>query len=149
MKAEPFASIPSVAMLGYEVARYNNLPQDQWKIGVDVIMYRNECDGIGWHADEHQGENVIFTVVLESPLISGGQTSRPVKVKSKSMMLDDEYFEINACAGDAYVMNQKMQSEYLHSIPKKKTTLGRRTVLVFRNGITQTVLKDSGHSVLV
>lgn len=150
MKAKPIASIPSIQQLGYEIARYQNLPQDEWKIGVDLLVYHNETKGIGFHSDDNQGENVIFTVVLDSPiLLENGKTSRPVLVKSKGMMIGDEYFQIDACAGDAYVMNQQMQSQYLHAIPKKTTPLGRRIVLVFRNGITQTIKKDSGHAVFV
>ena len=66
------------------------------------------------------------------------------------MTHEDEYLEINACACDAYVMNQNMQSAYYHSIPKQnKTKIGRRIVLVFRNGSNRTIVEDSGNFVNV
>ena len=152
MKAQPLSSLPSVSELGDEIARYVGLSKNQWNIGVDLVVYRDQNDGVGWHSDSHQGENVIFTVILESPNDSNipNKTSRPINVQTIEKQTlkwhGDEYIQLFPSCGDAYVMNQKMQDGYKHSIPKQDKELDRRTVLVFRNGQEQIVGDDSGYS---
>ena len=55
MKAQPIDLVPEVASYAKELARYYRLPQDEWDIGVDLIVYRDGDDSIGWHADDTQG----------------------------------------------------------------------------------------------
>ena len=85
IKSNPISDVPSVKELADDIGRYVGLPQFEWNIGVDVMVYRDGNDRIDWHADDTQGESVIFSVVLESP--TDGQydnrTSRPLLIKTK------------------------------------------------------------------
>jgi hypothetical protein len=36
------------------------LPHDQWGIGVDLIVYKDGEDSIGWHADDTQGKHWLL-----------------------------------------------------------------------------------------
>lgn len=56
MKAFPIDLVPEVANYARELARQYNLPNDEWGIGVDLIIYKDGEDSIGWHADDTQGE---------------------------------------------------------------------------------------------
>jgi hypothetical protein len=57
MKALPIHFVPEVATYATELAKVYQLPQDQWDIGVDLIIYRDGDDSIGWHADDTQGKH--------------------------------------------------------------------------------------------
>ena len=61
MKALPIDNVPEVASYAKELARYYNLPNDEWDIGVDMIAYRDGEDSIGWHSDDTQGWCSHFT----------------------------------------------------------------------------------------
>ena len=56
MKALPIDVVPEVASYATELARVYKLPQNQWDIGVDLILYKDGDDSIGWHADDTQGK---------------------------------------------------------------------------------------------
>ena len=142
--------MPEVSTVASDIAKYKKLPGNYWKIGIDVIVYCNEKAGIGFHSDNHQGENVIFTLILETPIGKiSTVTKRPLLIQrkrvNKNFKNGDEYIQLFACAGDAYEMNAAMQHFYQHAIPKKQTqTLSRRTVIVFRDGFETEVDADSG-----
>lgn len=52
MKAQPIHLIPEVADYASELAKNYKLPNNEWDIGVDLIVYRDGDDSIGWHAGE-------------------------------------------------------------------------------------------------
>ena len=146
MKAMPISMVASISKLSDEISSWKNIPK--WNIGVDVIKYRNGNDHVGWHSDNHQGEQMIFTTCLEFPS-DGSQSHRPVCIKkmveNNKKEDGDELIELFVCAGDSYEMNGEMQSYYLHSVKKQaKDTLDSRTVLVFRHGDEVEVCEDSG-----
>lgn len=53
MKALPLELVPDVARYARELARAYGLPWEQWNIGVDLIVYKDGEDSIGWHAGEN------------------------------------------------------------------------------------------------
>jgi len=55
MKSQSIDLVPEVASYAKELARCYKLPGDQWDIGVDLIVYKDGDDSIGWHADDTQG----------------------------------------------------------------------------------------------
>jgi alkylated DNA repair dioxygenase AlkB len=57
MKALSIDLVPEVASYAKELARLYKLPHDQWNIGVDLIVYKDGEDSIGWHADDNQGKH--------------------------------------------------------------------------------------------
>ena len=85
-----------------------------WNQGCDVILYRNGNDKIGYHADDTQGESVIFCVVVETQT-QAGEEVRALHVKpdlTKGSKRDkgklkrtDVELEIWADEGDAYSMD--------------------------------------------
>lgn len=56
MRALPLDLVPEVANYAEELARHYKLPDNQWDIGVDLIVYKDGEDSIGWHADDTQGK---------------------------------------------------------------------------------------------
>ena len=40
MKALPISLVPEVDSIAGELAQYYNLPNNQWDIGVDMIVYK-------------------------------------------------------------------------------------------------------------
>lgn len=127
MQAIHLSKMPEVSTVATDIANYKNLPGNYCKIGIDVIVYSNEKAGIGFHSDNHQGEHVIFTTVLETPVGKiSTLTKRPILIQrkrlNKKFKNGDESIQIFACAGDAYEMNAAMQHFYQHAIPKKTRT---------------------------
>ena len=54
MQAKPLSSQPEFESLSVELAAATGLPDNEWNIGCDAIVYRNGNDHIGWHADDTQ-----------------------------------------------------------------------------------------------
>ena len=82
-----------------------------WNQGCDVILYRNGNDKIGYHADDTQGESVIFCVVVETQT-QAGEKIRALHVKpdlngpkKRKLNREDVELEIWADEGDAYAMD--------------------------------------------
>ena len=69
MKSLPIHSIPVIEKLSTQTAKMLGLKE--WGIGVDLLVYRSNNDGIGWHSDNSQCEEIIFTIILESPMLDG------------------------------------------------------------------------------
>ena len=53
MKALPLELVPEVASFARELAGCYGLPHGRWDIGVDLIVYKDGEDSIGWHAGEN------------------------------------------------------------------------------------------------
>lgn len=104
---------------------------DDFKIGMNLICYRDGNDSIGWHQDNNQQEDSILTISL-GPI-------RPVMVstgkgKGEAPADGDEDIELWIGDGDAYCMDKSMQETYYHSLPKRKKILEPRYALVLRDG---------------
>jgi hypothetical protein len=144
MKAMSIAIVPQVhqyAKLLVLASEYD-LPNHQWGIGVEAIMYRDGNDGVGWHCDNNQNESLILCVVLKS------LESRPVHIRPDGPPEEgDEEIIIFVGEGDSYSMDGEMQKHYQHCLPKKPKDPGCRNVLVFRHGMEKAVHKDSGEAV--
>ena len=77
LKAEPLSFGTPIEELAYDLAKKYSLPDNKWNIGVDVVVYRDGKDRMGWHADDTQGEQIILCVVVESDIV------RPLQVRPK------------------------------------------------------------------
>jgi len=131
MLAKPLTCCPRLRALSQEL-----LPlcgSSQWGIGVNPVLYRDGVDSLDFHADNNQGEKVIMTLLLSVP---AGQTGRrPVFIKGRPSIkegtnrsvatalqpVSDELYELILAPGDAYIMDEQMQGQYLHSVEKTIT----------------------------
>ena len=116
----------------------------KWNLGVDVLVYRDGNDKIGWHADDNQGETKIFAVVIESNISRQVLFKRKVNNKLE-IQYGDEYIKLYPSEGDSYEMDGKMQENYLHSVTNN-TYKGniRRIYLIFRQGKESPFKSDTG-----
>ncbi len=48
--------VPEVNSFASEFATEYKLPDNKINIGVDLIVYKDGSDSIGWHADDTQGK---------------------------------------------------------------------------------------------
>jgi alkylated DNA repair dioxygenase AlkB len=162
MKAKPIQDYPAIYAMSQHVSQTLN---SDFNIGVDAIVYRDGTERIGWHADDSQGENRIFCLVVESSSIP---EARPLKIRrncgySKKAKKGgrteyreegDEEAELYPVAGDGYEMDGILQQHYVHSLPAERATIqkqhgtdgggGRRFALIFRQGAERKVCQDSG-----
>jgi hypothetical protein len=88
-----------------------------WNIGVDCIIYRDGRDSMGDHADDSQGEELIVTVLVSSPVDS--IRGRMVYIKpagqtrsGNTKIIEDGDVEIMLFlkASDSYAMDGKNKS---------------------------------------
>jgi hypothetical protein len=105
MKAhEHISSYPEMEKLSSRAAEDCNL-SSTWSTGCDVLLYRNGRDKIGFHADDTQGETVIFCAVVMSEhlrclhILPAG--------KKKDYANRDMQVKFYADQGDAYAMDGK------------------------------------------
>lgn len=112
MKSRPLHSMLEIQELSI---RMQNMCQDRravkgsfWNIGVNPVLYRDGRDRIGYHADNDQGEELILTVLVSSPV---GATRRicirDIHFKTEGTKDKDEELELRLDAGDAYSMDGK------------------------------------------
>ena len=157
----PGYSYKDVKMLGVPLKEYPELCKLamalgkacgvlSWSIGVDVIHYINDRDGVGWHTDVAQGATMVAAVVIAT-----GSESRPIKIRefgrNKEIRNYPEY-ELDLTRRSVYVMNGVMQKHYQHMVPpltnKRRTAPTRvnehRIAIVFRDGVRKDVEIDSG-----
>jgi alkylated DNA repair dioxygenase AlkB len=102
MKALPLSLMPTVESLASLFAHLFKIEDQNWGIGVDVLLYRNNRDAIGWHADDTQDESIILSVTIGSP-----ESPRCVKIEPKTddYKDGDERIELYPRVGDAYTMD--------------------------------------------
>ena len=146
MKAQPIDLVPEVASYAKELAKMYNLPNEQWDIGVDLIVYRDGDDSIGWHADDTQDESVVLCVVVDAPGEPRPVHIRPNK-RAKQLSEGDEEIQLHIGEGMGYDMDGVMQHGYEHSLPKRRDNNSHRFVLIFRHGRTTPVYEDSGKAI--
>jgi alkylated DNA repair dioxygenase AlkB len=77
-----------------------------WNIRVNVVCYRDGRDHIGLHADNDQGENMIFTIIAQSSY------TRCIIIQNNNRNVRYELF---LRTGDGYCMDRTMQKYFLHS----------------------------------
>ncbi|KAL3901976.1 MAG: hypothetical protein SGARI_005987 [Bacillariaceae sp.] len=164
MKAYPLSNLPKLQQLSRAVAADRNI--DYFNIGTHCVLYRDNTDSMGDHADDDQGEEVIFCAVV--------QCSMPRKVRINVMKRHvqqsgnqegDEIIEVFLQSGDCYEMDGVMQKSYSHCIPKVtiKSEMGspeeeattpeerrrrfQRLSIILRKGQEQYFNKDNGRLV--
>ena len=147
----PLSLSPSLSVRHYlsiylsilqEYATTFDLSRNVWSIGVDLIVYRDGRDSIGWHADDTQAETCVLAVVVES------DGMRPVCIRPNKRVRDledgDEEVELYPGQGDGYELDAGCQHGYEHSLPKKKEVKARRMVAIFREGAVREIGIDTG-----
>ena len=148
MKARPLKILPELNRLSAELAKECNI-EDDWSIGVNPVLYRDQLDGMGGHADDDQEEEIILCVIVASPESARRVVITPKKTKS-CLEEGDERIELFLLPGDAYEMDGEMQKYYIHSVPKdkenKKQESSTRVVVVFRTGKRVLLSNDTGRS---
>jgi 2OG-Fe(II) oxygenase superfamily len=114
MKARPFSHLIHLQQVSNKLKTIAKVKG--WNIGTEVVAYRDGRDSIGFHADDDQGEKLIFTAPLFDP-----SKARRVVFKNKRMQKDgeqskrprdgDEEIELLLGAGDAYSMDGEFDNE--------------------------------------
>jgi hypothetical protein len=114
MKAhEHISKYPAMEKLSAQAAFDSKLASSSWSVGCDVLLYRNGRDRIGFHADDTQGETVIFCVVALSEDVRCLQI-QPVGLR-KDYVDGDYHLKVYAGQGDAYAMDGKENMHtYIH-----------------------------------
>ncbi|GMH53586.1 hypothetical protein TL16_g01483 [Triparma laevis f. inornata] len=139
----PIDLVPEFELLSREFAGGFELPNKEWSIGCDLVVYRDGKDSIGWHADDTQSESCVLAVVVES------DGERPVCIRPNKkvhlLVEGDEEIELYVKEGDGYELDAGCQLGYEHSLPKKKEVKARRMVAIFRQGAVKNVDKDTGN----
>ena len=117
MAAHSYDMIPGIKPLAQRVAK--KLGVDQWRLGVDAIVYGSGNDGIGWHRDNSQGETTVACIILLTT-----NSPRPLLIKPTPKNADHPSFKLKMHAGTLYHNNECFQSNYLHRVPKLEKTSG-------------------------
>mmetsp|Transcript_10963 Transcript_10963/g.27767 ORF Transcript_10963/g.27767 Transcript_10963/m.27767 type:complete len:316 (+) Transcript_10963:166-1113(+) len=161
MKARPLSSMPKLQQLSKDMAVLRNIPNGKWNIGVHPVLYRDNKDSMGDHADDDQGETRILCLLLDSPpaprkvvvkvfdKLTGGRRER-----DRVHQDGDEFIELRLRPGDAYEMDGLMQESYSHCVPKdnastdkrNKNKRSRRICVVLRTGDEKYFEKDTGEA---
>ena len=103
MKALPLDTLEHTSRLAEQLAREFDLPNAEWNIGLDLLIYRDGQDGINWHGDNTQEEEVVLCLVTESQ-----EDTRTLCIQPcRNQLLEDgdEQIELFPEAGDAYQMD--------------------------------------------
>ena len=106
MKALPLKIAPAVEELASRLAAEFEIPNEDWNIGVDLLIYRDGKDKMGFHADDTQGEQLILSVVVDTDERRVFKV-RPKKGKDEKYKDGDENLELVVRQGDGYSMNGK------------------------------------------
>eukprot|EP00536_Pseudo-nitzschia_multiseries_P018381 jgi/Psemu1/328817/estExt_fgenesh1_pg.C_24610001 len=141
MKARPLSAVPKLQKLSGQLAKLRNIPDGKWNIGVHPVLYRDNRESMGDHADDDQ---VIINVFDR---LTGGKAN-----KNRVYQNGDEMIELRLRPGDAYEMDGIMQQFYCHRVPKdhdyKNPTPEqiRRICVVLRTGQQKYFERDTGEA---
>lgn len=141
MKSIRIQSFPAIQAVSDRVSFCAGVP---FNIGTNIVAYRNGNDGIGYHADNTQNEDLIYGTVLYS---ENQDNPRRLKIRpniNTEYRDGDEQIELFPMVGDGYCMDGTMQKHYVHSIPKSLRSTGLRLVMIQRNGSFRAVKRDNG-----
>ena len=103
MQAQPLSQLKTVSELASQLASKFRLPNNEWNIGLDLMIYRDGKDSINWHADDTQEEDIVLCLTVESP-----ENTRTVCIQpscNRDLEEGDEQYELFPAAGDAYEMD--------------------------------------------
>jgi hypothetical protein len=103
MKAFPLKRVKGVEQMWNRAL--DTCQVDDFRIGANVIYYRGSNDRIHYHADDNQGESVIFAVVVKA---SRKGRCVSIKLKGKDPTDGDFEYKIFPGCGDAYLMDGKI-----------------------------------------
>jgi alkylated DNA repair dioxygenase AlkB len=147
MLQRKLADFPGLAKIN-ELAKHV-LDVEKFKIGLNVILYRNGLDSIHKHADNNQNETLIACLTILSPEVKTRKLVISPFGPIKSWKPFDMQVELWMQAGDLYTMDGALQEFHCHYIPKDKKHLDefRRIALVMRDGEFKTGLTDTGRVV--
>lgn len=105
MKSISLSKMPEIEKLHDDLAKWYNLKDGHWNLGLDLIHYRNGNDSIGFHADDTQGETIILCLIIDS-----NNERRRIKIRPKRkypLRDNDEEIDILLGHGKAYQMDGK------------------------------------------
>ena len=114
-----------------------NLVESECKQKFNFLLfakYRDENDSITFHSDDEKFLGASPTIAS----ITVGE-KRPFLLKNKHTK---ETQQFNLSHGDLFIMKNDCQKNYLHSVPKQKTSLKTRISITFRNGINEKASKN-------
>ncbi len=106
MKALALSKAPPIEKIATKLGAKWDIPNNDWNIGVQLIIYQGGKGNIGWHADDTQGEQIIATVVIDTDprrLV----LVRPKKKEKERYENGDENIELLVRRGDGYTMDRK------------------------------------------
>lgn len=87
------------------------------------------------------GGLVVLCVVIDAPGEPRPVYIRPNK-RAKKLSHGDKEIQLAIGEGNAYDMDDIMQAGYEHCLPKRKTDVSHRFVLIFRQGDTRRIPTD-------
>lgn len=103
MQPLPLSDEPVIDSLASDLASYHELPNNEWNIGCNAVAYFDGHKSIGFHADDTQGEEIVFTYIPEGP-----DEPRPVVFRTKRtdrkerpVKAGDEEYYLFIRSGDA------------------------------------------------
>jgi alkylated DNA repair dioxygenase AlkB len=126
--ARPLADHPPLQHLRDQVATTTG---GHWN-AVFCNLYRSGDDSIGWHADDEVRSLGPADWVQIASLSLG--TSRTFAVKHRET---DERVSIELGGGDLLLMGERVQLNYLHSVPKRPAICTARMNFTFRRLVTR------------
>lgn len=129
MKSFPLCSVSEVETLHNDLASIYNLKNKYWNLGVDLMIYRNGNDSVGFHADDTQGEEIILCLIIDSNF-----EKRKIKIrphKKSPLKNSDEEIELYLGQGTGYEMDGKtVQIITVYFSPSKIRTINRINYLL-------------------
>lgn len=94
MQPLPLSDEPVIETLANDLASYHELPNNEWNIGCNAVAYLDGNHSIGFHADDTQGEEIVFTYVPEAPDETRSvvfRTNRTGRKGKRAKPWDEEY----------------------------------------------------------
>jgi alkylated DNA repair dioxygenase AlkB len=148
MKSRPLKNVGWLNDLDFDTKRI--VPEADWNIGVNVVLYRDGKDKMGDHADNDQGEELILCVVIASP---GAKTSQMRRVCVRpfhkwAAKEGDEDIELHLSPGDAYLMDGEMQKFYSHCVPPNMTKIAAPSKATTASSTVQEEEQESNGTIM-
>lgn len=123
---ERYVSAPMLPAIAELRDRVQTTTGERWD-ALFANLYRGGDDSIGWHADDE--ENALGPAPwIHIASLSFG-VRRPFSVKHRET---EERVSVDLGAGDLLLMGDRVQSRYLHCVPKRPAVTAPRLNLTFR-----------------
>ena len=137
-------SLPYNAIDGAEpvIRKVESVAGTKFNIGVDLVVYTDGSDSIGWHCDDSQGERSVAGLILRE----NEDDPRPLMFRPLNNTSGKQSFNLRLSKGSIYVMNDAFNKHYQHMVPKRDRAVAnyQRIVMVCRDGDKAIVGSDSG-----